>query len=88
MGRPPVAREKDKTVSREAAKDAKREIDRLPDNLLASSLRVFAPSRGKRGVHGLAHKVGIGAPPSRRLGEGNPLPPGEGRVRGRVRGRT
>src|SRR5258707_421854 len=42
-------REKDKnhlTRSREGREE--RDVDRLPDNLLASSLRVFAPSREKK----------------------------------------
>src|SRR5258708_33852639 len=44
-------REKDKnhlTRSREGREE--RDVDRLPNNLLAASLRVFAPSREK-GVH-------------------------------------
>src|SRR5258708_4384362 len=42
-------REKDKTIltrSREGREE--RDVDRLPNNLLASSLRVFAPSREKK----------------------------------------
>src|SRR5260370_795327 len=51
MGRAPVAggeRQNHLTRSREGREE--RDVDRLPNHLFASSLRVFAPSRGKKGV--------------------------------------
>src|SRR5258708_35012096 len=46
-GRPLPERQNHLTRSREGREE--RDVDRLPNHLLASSLRVFAPSREKRG---------------------------------------